>query len=139
MRRGLSLLEVVFAVAVLTLFFFTLVSLFPSMLVSMRKTEHRLQANSYAQEILDRCSAGPFSDLAATGVFSVTAGGALAPVLVRRKLEDDVLLEPEVEIAVGPTANTANNLRLVTVRVRWQEQNRTQLAVRHRRIAKVQR
>lgn len=137
-RLGLSLLELVFAIAVLVMVFFALMSLFPTMIFSIHQSEHRMQANSLGQLVLDQCNAGPFSNLV-PGVYSASAPGPLGPILNNVTLTDQTVLVPQVTIQSGPSATTANLLRCVTVNVTWTERSRDLVLTRYRQISNLSR
>ena len=136
MRRGLSLLEVVFAIAALAFFFFALISLYPTVILSMHQSEHRMAANSCAQEALDHCSAASFGTLV-PGTYTPAAPGPLALFLTNVTLGDQTVLMPEVVIVQGPNPGIQDKLRMLTVNVSWKERNKTITVSRHRRIAKL--
>ena len=137
MRRAFTLLEVLFSASFLAFFFFAIISLYPSTIFSVKQSEHRLAANALAQEMLDQCSAGPYSSLVA-GTWTAAAPGRLT-FIADRKLADQTVLRPVVTVAEGPTPNTRARVREVTATVNWLERNRPQTLVRFRSIANVRR
>ena len=131
----MSLLEIVFAIAALAFFFFALIAMYPTILLSMHESEHRVAGNLVAQELLDNCSSTSFANLG-SGAFTPSAPGSLT-FLAKVTLSDQTVLTPEVSISSGPSPSTSNNLRLVTVKVIWSERNKVLQVIRHRRIAKL--
>lgn len=64
MRRGFSLIETIFAASILSIVLMVLFNLYPSSLLAVRRAEHRLEATTLAQSILEAKRALPFSQLA---------------------------------------------------------------------------
>ena len=115
------------AFVTLTIALFFCLAVLPVSWRSVRSSDHQIAANRFAQEILDECAAGPFSRLT-PGVYAVDD----------RLLEDHVVLHPELRIQAGPGA-TAARLRLLDLRISWEESGRTKFVDRHRRIAQLRR
>ena len=136
-RRAMSLMEVALALAVLSVIAIACLGVLPIAWRSVRASEHQLSANARAQEILDECSAGSFERLK-VGTYTGASAPPLGPLLVDRTLEDQVVLQAELEIAAvaGPQAP---RLRLLTLRIRWQERGQTRVVARHRRVARIAR
>jgi len=63
MRRGFSLIETIFAASILSIVIMVLFNLYPSSLLAVRRAEHRLEATTLAQSILESKRAMPFSQL----------------------------------------------------------------------------
>lgn len=63
MRRGFSLIETIFAASILSIVLMVLFNLYPSSLLAVRRAEHRLEATTLAQSILESKRAMPFSQL----------------------------------------------------------------------------
>ena len=126
-RRGETLLELTFAIGLLTLVLFALLTVVPGSFFTMPKAEHQLAANARAEEILNGLAAGPFTAL--------TPG---TQTLAETRLDDGTVLSARQEIqkAAPPLADT---LRLVTVRIEWRDRQKQQMLVRHRRLSRIQR
>ena len=115
------------AIALLTLILFALLTVVPGSFFTMPKAEHQLAANSIADEILDDLSAGPFTGL--------QPGSRTLPA---RTLEDGTLLSLTLEIQAGQ-GHLANLLRQVSLTVSWDDRQKHQRLVRHRRISHLRR
>ncbi|HEY4002563.1 MAG TPA: prepilin-type N-terminal cleavage/methylation domain-containing protein [Candidatus Xenobia bacterium] len=75
-RRGFSLAEIIFAMSLFSLVVLGLFQLYPTSLLTIRQSEHRMQANSLALGTLDSYRAYPFStcsNVAATAVNEANA------------------------------------------------------------------
>ncbi|MHB2018241.1 MAG: hypothetical protein ACYCW6_14925 [Candidatus Xenobia bacterium] len=94
--RGFSLLEVVFAAALLALTLFALVAIVPAALAAAKQAQYVVAATNLAQETLEDTMASPFDDVHAVsdaptvvdGVtyhasLDVTPNGLLKQVVVR--------------------------------------------------------
>jgi hypothetical protein len=121
------LIEVVLAMALISLVLFALLSVLPGSFFTMPKAEHQLSANLMADEILDSYTARPFSQLQ-PGIYPLAA----------RKLEDGTEVSAELEIASG-AGRLASTLRLLTLRLSWSDRQNRKRLVRHRRVAHLQR
>ena len=126
-RRGETLLELTAAIGLLTLVLFALLSVVPGSFFTMPKAEHQLAANARAEEILNGLAAGPF-----------TAMVPATQTLENVTLDDGTVLSASQEIHKGAPP-LADVLRLVTVRIEWQDRQKHQVLVRHRRLSKIQR
>ena len=135
--RGFSLIETVLGMAILALVLMAALALLPLSLQSMRGSEHQLAANTWAQEIIDQCAAGPFESLI-PGTHNASNSRPLSPILQTRTLEDNVVLQAEVEIQPGP-GDTSGRLRCLDVIITWKEKQQDKKLVRHRRISHLRR
>ena len=109
MRRGLSLLELVVAMSLVSAVLLLVLNLFPQALATLSGSEFRLQAERLAQGEVEKAMAAGFS--------------ALQPAQFQAG-------EYRVETRIDSLSPT---LREVTVTVRWQERGRTRSVVQHLR------
>lgn len=70
MRRGLSLLETILALSLVSLVLILVVSLFPDTLLAIRRSEQTVQADQWAQTLLEYEMSRPFDELVAGTVYS---------------------------------------------------------------------
>jgi Tfp pilus assembly protein PilV len=71
--QGFSVIEVMFAFALLGFILIVLFSLFPTTIMAVRHAEHRLKAVNIAQSLLEQKRAGSFSQLADIPLLTDTA------------------------------------------------------------------
>lgn len=64
MKRAFSLLETVFAIALVGFILILVVNLVPSSVLAVRRGEEQLQAENLARSVLEEARAAPFSALA---------------------------------------------------------------------------
>lgn len=69
-RRGLSIMESVLALSLVSLVLILVVSLFPDTLLAIRRSEQTVQADQWAQTLLEYEMARPFPELVAGAVYS---------------------------------------------------------------------
>jgi hypothetical protein len=149
-RRGLSLVDVIFTASLLAVIFMVMMSLLPTAILSVKQTQHRLEANTLAGTILDECRSGAFEnllinyDVDPNSPFTVdlTTPGALGDVLRRtpRRNHYGVEYTPRIVLAKSPTSTLPRGmLAQVRVEVRWRERNQEFEVVRILQIAKVNR
>jgi hypothetical protein len=90
-----------------------------------------------AGELLDLCSAGPFTRLQ-IGTYNPTSPGPFAGYLQDRTTSDQIVLSPA--IATSAVAGVApDKLKKVKVTVTWRERRRQRQLVRVRQISCVRR
>lgn len=66
--RGLSLLEVIFAGALLSLTFMAILNIVPTSVIGEKRSQNKVVADALAQSRLERARAIPFNQLVADGV-----------------------------------------------------------------------
>ncbi|HEY4002564.1 MAG TPA: prepilin-type N-terminal cleavage/methylation domain-containing protein [Candidatus Xenobia bacterium] len=124
-RRGFSLVEVIFAASLLSLVMLMMFNLYPTSLLTIRQAEHRLQANSLAQAVLESYRAGPFAS---------TYGGTatVSPGVVNSFQSPSGLpsygidgVQYWTEALASPSIDGAGSCRLVDLRVTcfWDERS----------------
>jgi Tfp pilus assembly protein PilV len=69
-RRGLSLLETILALSLVSLVLILVISLFPDTLLAIRRSEQTVQADQWAQTLLEYEMSRPFDELVAGSVYS---------------------------------------------------------------------
>ncbi len=126
-RRGETLLELTAAIGLLSLVFFALLMMVPGSFFTLPKAEHQMAANHRAEEILNQFAARPFSEM--------QPGRRALPTTT---LDDGTSLAASLEIQAGDPP-LARNLRRITVRLEWQDRQKRQVLVRHRRLCNLQR
>lgn len=136
-RRGLTLAELTLTASLLAIVFLVILNLVPSAIYSGVESRHRLDAQALAGQLLDTCSARPFSKLQ-VGTYDPTSPGNLAGYLVDVTTSDQVVLQPRVDISLV-TGVAADKLKKVKVTVVWRERNRQCRSVRVRQISCVRR
>lgn len=141
-RRGFSLIETIFAASILSLVMMVLFNLYPSSLLAVRRAEHRLEATTLAQSILETKRAEPFSVLAAKTPdlyytrqndddLKKLAPGSDANGIVK---EDGVTLVPSFKVFHVSGTDPSRMLGLQAV-VEWDENQNTQPNLRrHQKI-----
>jgi prepilin-type N-terminal cleavage/methylation domain-containing protein len=134
---GYSLIEMCVALALISVVFLATLSLLPGAYSSFKRSEHRMAANAVAQEIIDHCCSEGFSSLQ-PGSWDSTSAIPIAVYLADQTLEDQTVLKSQLLIEPGAGA-VSDQLRLVTLTIRWNERESNQTLVRHRRIANLQR
>jgi hypothetical protein len=141
-RRGLSLVDVIFTASLLALVFMVLMSIFPTAMFSVRQTEHRQVAASVALAVIDECRSGPFLPLASNGNYDVSSAGPLGDYLRRQRLTgaDGLDYVPSLSVtAVNGSSVPRESLAQITVTVRWKEKGRDLDLVRTLAVAALNR
>jgi len=69
-RRGLSLLETILALSLVSLVLILVISLFPDTLLAIRRSEQTVQADQWAQTLLEYEMARPFDELVPGSVYA---------------------------------------------------------------------
>lgn len=109
MRRGVSLLEIIFSLFLLGLIIVMVANLYPSTLGSVRYTGQRLEANNLASSVIDQQMAVPFDQL--------LPGPPQALPTVNGK---GTVYRPSLEIYLPNEPNTRPGLLIgLRVRVEW--------------------
>lgn len=124
----MSLIEVIFTASLLAIVFMVLLSIFPTAMLSVRQTEHRLTANNIAQTIVDACRSGPFSNLSANTNVDLSSSGALGDILRRsnQRGDDGMVFEPTLQVSKSPTSSAPrSSLCQLKVEVSWKERGQT--------------
>lgn len=112
-RRGLSLLETVFASGLLAGIVFMLFNLYPASALAVRRSQDRLQADQLAQTYIALYQAEPFSHLE-------TIQGQSPLSLPEVSIEGtNTHFQPMLEVLYGPGDSNREVLRLLRVTVRW--------------------
>jgi len=112
-RRGLSLLETVFASGLLAGIVFMLFNLYPASALAVRRSQDRLQADQLAQTYIALYQAEPFSHLE-------TIQGQSPLSLPEVSIEGtNTHFKPMLEVLYGPGDSNREVLRLLRVTVRW--------------------
>lgn len=141
-RRGLSLLEVVFTASLLAVVLMILMNIIPTAMLSVRKSEHRVVAQTVAQAVLDECRAAPFSRLVSNQSLNTASPGPLGDLLRRCKQEgnDHVVFEPRLVVSsVSGTTVPRDSLCQLEVTVTWKYRDETYLVERRLRLSSLSR
>ena len=106
MRRGISLIEVIFAVSLVGLIILFLFGLLPSTGLMTRQAEQQVQATQYGKELEARLGSVAFTALKKNVGAPLTPAnpGILGPALEVRHLSDGTDLHPEVQLEERPPA-----------------------------------
>jgi len=125
--RGLSLLEVAFALGLLSIFGLLTMALLPSLIHGSQKSARELQAGAIAQNVLEQYRARPYPRL--------TLGHeTMQPVQT-----DEGSFTGSVDISVVPGEANADRVCRVAVTVEW-DQQQIHRSLRHELyVAKIQR
>lgn len=134
-RRGLSLMEVVLGASLLALVFLFMLNIFPATMIGVRKAEHRLDAASLAESILEAARAAPFTDLV-PGSYDADTPGALP--LSRYTCEDQTVLEPHLSIDTVPGI-PADQLVRLRLTITWKDRSGPQTLTQELRLADLKR
>lgn len=112
-RRGLSLLETVFASGLLAGVVFMLFNLYPASALAVRRSQDRLQADQLAQTYIALYQAEPFSHLETIQGRSPLS---LAEVSVAGT---NTRFKPMLEVLYGPGDSNREVLRMLRVTIGW--------------------
>lgn len=115
-RRGVSLVEVIVAVSLLSLVGVFVLNILPTSALAVRQAEHRVAAVQLCQSLLAEAALEPFDSLA--------MGEQALPPLT---LDDQVVLKPvrQVMAVAGPQPEDPDQVRRVRIVVRWTEARNT--------------
>jgi Tfp pilus assembly protein PilV len=116
-RRGLSLVEVIFAATLIGLIIMVMMSILPSAMLGVRKVEHRTKAGSLAQSLLEEKRAGPFSSL------------DIPPAQTRITDSDGTVYDISYVTLTRPSSDPAR-LKGMRIVVSWSEREITQSVMR---------
>ena len=122
---GLSLIEVIFSLALLAGVALLVLNLFPTSMVTVKKAEQRMQANLLAETLLAEQAAAPFETLLVGG-----------PPLTRTERVGNVEYNTRVVILEIPDRNT-DYLKNVRVSIDWKVQNLQHSLVRELWVANI--
>lgn len=142
MKRGVTLVEVIFTASLVALAFMVLLSIFPTAMFSVRQTEHRLTANNIAQGVLDGCRSGPFRNLITDQDVDTSTPGALGDILRSsdQKGDDKMDFVPTLKVRASPTSTAPRStLCQLTVNVAWRERGRSYEVTRVLQLSSVNR
>jgi len=112
-RRGLSLLETVFASGLLAGVVFMLFNLYPASALAVRRSQDRLQADQLAQTYIALYQAEPFSHL---DTIQSKSPLKLAEVGVEGT---NTRFKPMLEVLYGPGDSNREVLRMLRVTISW--------------------
>lgn len=112
-RRGLSLLETVFASGLLAGVVFMLFNLYPASALAVRRSQDRLQADQLAQTYIAFYQAEPFSHLETIQSMSPLT---LPEVSLQGT---NTHFKPMLEVLYAPGDSNREVLRMLRVTVRW--------------------
>lgn len=112
-RRGLSLLETVFASGLLAGVVFMLFNLYPASALAVRRSQDRLQADQLAQTYIALYQAEPFSHL---DTIQSKSPLNLAEVSVEGT---HTRFKPILEVLYGPGDSNHEVLRMLRVTISW--------------------
>lgn len=136
MRRGTSLIEMIFAISLIGLIVLFLFGLIPSAGLLGRQAEQQLSATDLAKEIDAHLGSVAFQTLkTADGkVLNSAAPEFLENVLEERELSDRTVLRPEVALRSLPP-----NDRLIqaTITVRWRTREKERVYTLVKRYSSV--
>jgi len=122
-RRGFSIIETIFAASILSIVIMVLFNLYPSSLLAVKRAEHRLEATTLVQSILEEKRAGPFTALTALSpetYYNITPPPAG---------EDGVQLKPKFKVFLVPNTESAwppKRIVGLQVVVEWRETKKRQ-------------
>ncbi|MBN9414224.1 MAG: hypothetical protein J0I12_02240 [Candidatus Eremiobacteraeota bacterium] len=112
-RRGLSLLETVFASGLLAGVVFMLFNLYPASALAVRRSQDRLQADQLAQTYIALYQAEPFSHL---DTLQYQGQRTLPEVSIAGT---NTRFTPMLEVLYGPGDSDRNVLRMLRVTISW--------------------
>ncbi|MBX3172763.1 MAG: hypothetical protein KF760_35525 [Candidatus Eremiobacteraeota bacterium] len=112
-RRGLSLLETVFASGLLAGVVFMLFNLYPASALAVRRSQDHLQADQIAQTYVALYQAEPFHQLAQLPNHH---SWTLSEVSVEGT---NTKFKPSIEVLYGPDGSDPDVLRQLRVTVSW--------------------
>ena len=118
MKRGLSLVETIFSLALLALVLIVVLNLFPSSMATVRVAEQRYRAETLAASVLDDQVSQPFS--------SLTVG--LSQDLAA-SIYDQVAYRPHLDISAAGTEDP-NYLKSVKITVQWTYRGQPRAVIR---------
>lgn len=124
-RRGLSLLETVFASGLLAGVVFLLFNLYPASALAVRRTQDHMQADQIAQTIISQQQAMPFSKV-------VTPATAMDEVVY-----GNTHYKPQLEVFTV-AGTDANVLKRVRVTISWEWVRGPQSVVQEIYLAKLE-
>ncbi|MBT9584574.1 prepilin-type N-terminal cleavage/methylation domain-containing protein [bacterium] len=127
MRRGFTLLEVVFSLALCCILILLLLGMVPSLIAGSQRTAQELQAGDLAQSLLEKQRTRPFAQL--------TPGVTTLPQLYTL----DGTYTPVLEIDAVPGEPNADRVRRLAVTVNWSERGRAHHIRSEVYVAKIQR
>lgn len=124
--RGLTLVEIIISLLILSLVFILVLNLFPSSMATARRGEQILQADTIAGSLLDEYAARPFGQLN-------TGTENLSPIH-----EGGVTYNPRIEIG-NVAGSDSDHLRSLRAVVEWEIRGQTRRAVHVLWVANVRR
>jgi uncharacterized protein (TIGR02598 family) len=122
--RGFSLVETIFAASILSIVLMVLFNLYPSSLLAVKRAEHRLEATTLAQSVLEKKRTRPFGELnsLSPGQYYTADQDADLKALRPPQSPDGVQLEPEFQIFHIPDPDTdPGRLLGLRAKVKWKE------------------
>jgi prepilin-type N-terminal cleavage/methylation domain-containing protein len=126
LKRGLTLIEVIVSLLILSLVLILVLNLFPSSMAAARQGEQIVCADTIASSILDECAGKPYSQL----VVGVT-------YLEERKF-DNVVYRPRIEV-LEFVGYDPDNLKGLRATVEWDVRGQTRESVHELWVANVRR
>ncbi|MHC9537942.1 MAG: hypothetical protein AB9903_00330 [Vulcanimicrobiota bacterium] len=110
-HRGMSLIEVIFAATFLCLIFMAMINILPLATFAIKRTEHRLNASSIAQSVLEERRAGSFSSIDSQPATTLVKGN------------DDIVYTVRYEAPAMEAKVDSTKLRRIVVTVTWKERD----------------
>ncbi len=135
MKRGVSLLEMVLALAILGLIGLFLMNLLPSAALVNRRAEHQTAAAGWARELVDFAAATDF-DQFRNGTYDKNNPGPFDTLLADRTQGDTVVLSAQAEVSRVPGVPRRRLFKL-RVTVSWNERGRALSVTTERRFSAV--
>lgn len=136
LRRGISLVELVLSFSLLAMVFLVVLNLVPMVVFGELEARHRLLALNRAGELLDTCSAGPFSHLQ-PGTYDAAAPGPMIGYL-NDFTEDSITYRSILDVENVPGI-LPKHAKRVKVRVVWEERRKSLQVARVRTISAIRR
>lgn len=115
--RGMSLVETIIALSVMSLITLLVANLFPAMGFTIKRSEDRLQADNIAISILNLESSRRFEDLRPG-----------PPILLPEQVHDNTRFASQLEIFQAPDTDVTNVIGLRAT-VSWEERSGPQSVV----------
>ena len=120
-RQGFTLIETIYSTLLFGFIIITLLNLYPSSFVAIKRGEGTLQADALAQAVLEDMRSRPY------GAYAVGAGPTPSPT---PWIYGEVTYNPTAEVFLPPGANTnVNYVMGYRVTVAWNITNQTKQVV----------
>lgn len=101
--RGITLVEVILALLIVSLVLLAALTLLPSSLVAVRRSETQLRAEALAQSVLEQQRSLPFTALVLDSSYAQDVGDLRAEVSILRAADADPARAKQIRVSVGWT------------------------------------